>query len=53
MFTSKKFKQNEQDFLNLLYDFILSENITARERKIGLLAKKDVEKGKYDVKSIF
>lgn len=47
MFTSKKIKQDEQVFLNLLYDFVLSENITDRERKIGLLAKKDVENGKY------
>lgn len=47
MFTSKKIKRDEQVFLNLLYDFVLSENITDRERKIGLLAKKDVENGKY------
>lgn len=32
MFTSKKIKQDEQVFLNLLYDFVLSENITDREK---------------------
>ena len=40
-------EQEEQKFIELLYDFVLNPDITDRERKIGLMAKKDTEKGKY------
>ena len=48
MFTSrKKMNEEEQKFIETLYNFVLHPNITDRERKIGLMAKKDFEKGKY------
>lgn len=42
-----KWKKN-----NNLYNFVLDSNITDRERKIGLIAKKDFEKGKYSLSVI-
>jgi len=33
--------------LNLVYDFVLNPKITERERKIGLMAKADLERKKY------
>jgi len=33
--------------LNLLYDFILEKDISERERKIGYMAKNDLEHKKY------
>lgn len=35
--------------LNKLYDFVLDPDIKDRERKIGLMAKADMEKGRYNV----
>lgn len=52
MFFNKKkieVKKAEQDFLEELYSFVLEPAITDRERKIGLMAKKDLEKGRYSV----
>ena len=45
MFTSRK-KMNviELEFLNMLYDYCLDPHLTERERKIGLMAKQDLEK---------
>lgn len=50
MFTSRK-KMNavELEFLNMLYDYCLNPYLTERERKIGLMAKQDLEKGRYSV----
>lgn len=43
----KKEKVDDEYVLNLVYDFVLSPGITERERKIGLLAKNDLENKKY------
>lgn len=42
----------DQDILDHLYDFVLDASITDRERRIGLLAKADLEKGSYDVRIV-
>lgn len=53
MFTSrKKMNEEEQKFIETLYNFVLHPNITDREHKIGLMAKKDFEKGKYPLSVI-
>lgn len=41
--------EEEQVLLSELYDFVLNPNISDDERKIGLLAKTDLEKGRYTV----
>lgn len=42
-------KISNQKILSKFYDFVLDVNISARERKIGLMAKNDLEKGRYNV----
>ena len=42
-------KITDQDILNKLYDFVLDPDTTARERKIGLMAKTELEKKRYVV----
>jgi hypothetical protein len=44
MFTSRKKIKEEQQFIELLYNFVLDSNITDRERKIGLMEKKILKK---------
>ena len=44
---SRKKGIDRLELLNLLFDFILDTGITDRERKIGLMAKDDLEKKKY------
>ncbi|MCH4172313.1 MAG: bacteriocin immunity protein [Lactobacillus sp.] len=39
----------DQDILDLFYDYVLDPTISDRERKIGLMAKADLEKGRYNV----
>lgn len=48
MFNQERKIKNE-DILNIIYDFVLDPNITERERKVGLMAKADLENGKYPV----
>lgn len=45
----KNNSQLNQKILSMLYDFVLDPNIKNRERKIGLMAKADIEKGRYNV----
>ena len=40
---------DDQTILSNLYDFVLNPDISDRERKIGLMAKADLEKKRYDV----
>lgn len=47
MFEKKKI--SDQEILDKVYDFVLDPTITARERKIGLMGKADLEKGRYIV----
>lgn len=48
MLTSrKKMTLIEEDLLNEVYDYCLNPNLTERERKIGLMAKQDLEKKRY------
>ncbi|RDV40293.1 bacteriocin immunity protein, partial [Lacticaseibacillus paracasei] len=49
MFNNQKNLQVNQEILSALYDFVLNPSITDRERKIGLMAKADMEKGRYNV----
>lgn len=42
-------KISDQKILSKFYDFVLDVNISARERKIGLMAKNDLEKERYNV----
>lgn len=44
-----KSKITDEAILNKLYDFVLDQETTERERKIGLLAKTDLEKKRYVV----
>jgi len=41
--------KKQEDLLELMYDFVLNPNISTNERKIGLLAKTDLEKGRYQI----
>lgn len=45
----QKNAQINEEMLNKLYDFVLDPDIKERERKIGLMAKADMEKGRYNV----
>ncbi len=38
---------DDQTILSNLYDFVLNPDISDRERKIGLMAKADLEKKRY------
>lgn len=38
---------DNEEVLNLIYDFILETDISERERKIGYMAKADLEHKKY------
>ena len=40
---------DEAELLSNIYDFVLDESITERERRIGLLAKADLEAKRYPV----
>ncbi|GAJ27099.1 hypothetical protein JCM15457_2061 [Liquorilactobacillus sucicola DSM 21376 = JCM 15457] len=44
-----KKKIEDEEILSKMYDFILDTAISERERKIGMMAKKDLERGKYTV----
>ncbi|KAE9557465.1 MULTISPECIES: bacteriocin immunity protein [Companilactobacillus] len=44
-----KNEKEEEILLSELYDFVLNPNISDDERKIGLMAKADLEKGRYTV----
>ena len=48
-FNSMSNNKEEELVLSDLYDFVLNPNISTSERKIGLMAKKDLEKGRYIV----
>ncbi|WP_375712454.1 bacteriocin immunity protein [Liquorilactobacillus uvarum] len=45
----KKNKIEDQEILSKMYNFVLTPDISERERKIGLMAKLDLERGKYTV----
>ena len=45
----QKNAQINKDMLNKLYDFVLDPDIKDRERRIELMAKADMEKGRYNV----
>ncbi|KRK12844.1 hypothetical protein FD51_GL002434 [Lacticaseibacillus zeae DSM 20178 = KCTC 3804] len=45
----QKNAQINEDMLNKLYDFVLDPDIKDHERKFGLMAKADMEKGRYNV----
>ena len=48
MFTSrKKMTLIEDCLLDQVFDYCLNPNLTERERKIGLMAKQDLEKKRY------
>ena len=48
MFTSrKKMTLIEDGLLDQVFDYCLNPNLTERERKIGLMAKQDLEKKRY------
>ena len=50
MFTSrKKMTLIEDGLLDQVFDYCLNANLTERERKIGLMAKQDLEKKRYAV----
>ena len=49
MVNRKNNSQLNQKILSMLYDFVLDPNIKNRERKIGLMAKADMDKGRYNV----
>ncbi|WP_420806350.1 bacteriocin immunity protein [Liquorilactobacillus capillatus] len=49
MIVFKKSKIENQEILSKMYDFVLNPDISERERKIGLMAKKDLEKNRYTV----
>ncbi|MDE3316242.1 Gar-IM [Lacticaseibacillus zeae] len=49
MFKHNKKPDDKEKVLSAYYDFVLDPNITDRERKIGLLAKGDIERGRYFV----
>ncbi|KRK77925.1 hypothetical protein FC67_GL001258 [Companilactobacillus alimentarius DSM 20249] len=42
-------KREEQILLSKLYDFVLNPSISDDERRVGLMAKTDLEKGRYTV----
>ncbi|MCI1633598.1 MAG: bacteriocin immunity protein [Liquorilactobacillus nagelii] len=42
-------KITEQEILSKFYDFVLEPTLSERERKIGLMAKNDLERGRYNV----
>ncbi|KRM54571.1 hypothetical protein [Lacticaseibacillus sharpeae] len=42
-------KPTDEEILNLYYDYVLTEGLTDRERKIGLLAKAELEQNHYSV----
>lgn len=44
-----KHQVDEQALLSQLYDFVLEVSITDRERKIGLMAKADLERNRYSI----
>lgn len=40
-------KDEEEKLLNMYYDYVLDPSISRDERKIGLMAKKDLENSRY------
>jgi len=44
-----KEKLDDQDLIEKVYDYVLDPAISKREREIGLLAKNDLEKGRYSI----
>jgi Enterocin A Immunity. len=41
--------EDQAELLDLMYDFVLNPKVSASERKIGLMAKTDLEKGRYQI----
>lgn len=37
------------ELLEIVYDFVLNPDLSDDERKIGLLAKADLERGRYQI----
>ncbi|BAV02907.1 MULTISPECIES: bacteriocin immunity protein [Lactococcus] len=46
---SQQYEQDKKEFLNLLYNFVLSEDITTEERRVITKAKDLIEQGEYIV----
>lgn len=50
MFDKKRrISKEAQELLTEVYDFILEDSLRDKERQIGLLAKNDLEKGRYTI----